>query len=616
MYGIPGNYSRRSIRRVLYLIAGLLYCYPAAGPMSHARQSISTRAGLVTRVDGTVFHVPAEGGGREPAAAELQMKDGDRLITDVLSRAELLVNHAAYLCLDELSEVRAARTLLTDARFELLRGVFMIQAGIPGPRSPAIGLRTLDRPFRLQYENKYKLPFETATPHGILTIDTAGLYRITVEPSATWIDVYEGEIGLGARTRETGRGRLRIKEGHRAQLPDGPHSKPVLTALKLKPFDLFDRWRFPMPKHGRVRRIEGEAIAAWDFGRTDSHIVRPDFQVREGQTLTTGRNSYLQLMISELTFLNLGNETRVKAPTTGDETAAFDVTVGSVAVYTNSDRPDRPVMITTPQGAFHVRSNTVARFDVSVTETLAAVRTGSVRFGSTSIRSGERVLFRSGAALAAQTVKFDRRAYDEFDRWSLGLLSAATVVRSEGNIVLERAGGGRLELNKDRKETQAQLLEGGHLTTERGSRAALTVGSSSIHVDGESELVAVSSAKDAREFRVQKGAVIVNEGSSPAVFGTGKLKVSTPHVSAVTSGNGIFRFDVDSSETRIRVRAGSLTIPAGAAQASKQVKLKKDQAARVTASGLQILQLPDTADEFDTWSYGIREVPPIRPPIR
>jgi ferric-dicitrate binding protein FerR (iron transport regulator) len=158
---------------------------------------------------------------------------------------------------------------------------------------------------------------------------------------------------------------------------------------------------------------------------------------------------------------------------------------------------------------------------------------------------------------------------------------------------------------------QAHLLEGGHLSTERSSRAALTFGVGSIHVNENSEIVAVSSSEQQRGFEVLRGTAIAYLERATAFNPITKLRVSTPHGCAEISAGSAVRFDVDASATRIRVRSGSLLLEMRAETPAKaRIKVKENQTATLSAgSAPQISRAPDTPDDFDRWSIGAREFP-------
>jgi ferric-dicitrate binding protein FerR (iron transport regulator) len=529
------------------------------------------------------------------------MTDGDQLGTGFMSRAEILINPAASLCLDEQAEVRAVNTTLTAARFELLRGDLMIQAGNPMLLSE--GSSPFRPPVNRTGSMTEALAFEITTPHGILTIVKDGLYRLSIEPSATRVDVFEGEVALGDRSLALRRKAQIIKGGKRATWTGDHPLSPAISVLKLKSFDQFDRWHFLMAKHGAAVGIEGAAVAT---GATGRYRIVPEFQLKEGQMLSTENASHVEMRINLGTSLFLDQLTQIRAVKTDNEEAAFELLHGTIIINSEERFPMRPIRIITPQGNFTVKHGSFARFEVNALDTAVEVRRGEVRNGLNAVSSGKRLLLKGGTRPSQEWTTPRKDALDLLERWSLGLLRAGTVTRHEGGVILERHEGGRLDLEKNASGF-AQLLEGGHLSTERGGRAAMTFGAGSIHVNENSEIVAVSSSERQREFEVLRGAAIVySEPASPT-----RLRVSTPHGLAEISGGSIVRFDVDPSATRIKVRSGSLLLQTRAEPSAKStIRVKENQTATLSAgSPPQISRVPDTADDFDRWSIGAREFP-------
>lgn len=552
----------------------------------------------------------AQSAAPEPVSPDFQMTDGDLLATEIMSHAEVLLNSAAYLCLDERSEVRTANTSLTETRFELLRGNFVIQAGNPALLRPGnAGPGGIARRQTSMYQ---ALAFEIVTPHGTLTIGKDGLYGISIEPAMTRVDVFEGEVVLGGRSESLASQARKIRGSRRAVLTGDHQTSPVVTKLKLKPYDRFDRWRFPAGQYGMARRAEGGVMAAWGPDQTDMHRISLEFQLRGGQMLSTAPASYLELMTSIETYVCLGQQTRIRAVKSETDEAVFELLGGSLIANSSGWYPMRPIKIITPGGSLAVKRGTLARIDVNGLETEVRVWRGGLRAGATTIGRGRRVLLKDGTRTFQETGETKDDAFDMFERWSLGLLRVATVTRHEGRATIVRQGGGRLDLDKSPPELWVELLEGGHVSTEREGRAALSFAQGAIHVDQDSEIVAVSSTERAREFAVLRGSAMVYADTPTALYGRMDLKVSTPHGLIEISGGGAFRFDVNSSGTRIRVRSGALLIVTGkAAPAKPTIKLKEKQIAYLSGGGEdpKISVVPDKFDDFDRWSIGAREFP-------
>ena len=231
---------KRPFGRLAFL--GLISCGPALDicvTPGVSQYAISTRAGLINRIQGHSFIQRGRGVSYEPAAPGPQMADGDRLATSFMSRAEVLLNPAAYLRLDELTMVRALNTSLPATRFELTQGILLIQAGrpfLPGQSRFSGGRETGNSAIKMSEA----LAFEIVTPQGILTFRKEGLFRITIEPSATRIDVLVGEVVLGERSQSQDKRPRTFKGGKQLRLTGNNAMDPSVRDLKVRSYDEFD----------------------------------------------------------------------------------------------------------------------------------------------------------------------------------------------------------------------------------------------------------------------------------------------------------------------------------------------------------------------------------------
>jgi hypothetical protein len=207
-----------------------------------AQYLISTRAGFVNRVEGRVYieRQESESGERGRASLGTQMKEGDRLITDHESKAEILLNPGAYLRLGSETEIRAITTVYDETRFEIVKGSVMVEVG----------------------ELMKNTVIELQTPSGLISIGKTGLQRINVSGDATIIEVRQGEIGLGSRDRLLAKRAPKIKSGRMIRL-EGQNTETIATipeAAKISkdaPVDDLDYWSFTrgqalMAANGRV----------------------------------------------------------------------------------------------------------------------------------------------------------------------------------------------------------------------------------------------------------------------------------------------------------------------------------------------------------------------------
>jgi ferric-dicitrate binding protein FerR (iron transport regulator) len=568
-----------------------------------AQHTISTKSGWISRVRGHAFIRRALSPKPEPVAPEQQMLDGDRLNTERMGRAEILINSTSYLRLDELSEVSVINSSLTEASFELHYGVFLIQAGVPS----AFPWANLSRSRTAGSIGKIPA-FEMVTPYGPLTIRKNGICQIIIDRLGTKIEVFDGEVALGGRNEALGNKAKVLKSGIRWIWRGGHPAQS--TALRWRGFDQIDSWGFPLVRHGIIRREEGEIFASVVQDPSGEFGVPLEFQFRDGMFLSTRQASYLELMLNRGTFLRLGPSTRIRAVPAETEEAVFELMSGAIIIDSDPMFPYamRPTRIITPRGAFSIKPNSFVRIDVEPGETAISVQSGGVE-GAARIGSGKRLRYSGSAPPLEESVARKENPSDAFDRWSASLSHAGNLTFFEGHITLERKGGAKLELADSPPGLQPQLLEGGHLLTGQDGRAVLILGGFMIHVDRHSELVAVNASPRETEVALSSGAAIFYVGEPQTIYARTNLTVTTPHGRTRISGPGIFRFDVDASGTRIRTRSGTLL--AGSLDGKSKFKVKEKQSVRLQDGGQapQIVRLADTPDDFDQWSIGTREFP-------
>jgi hypothetical protein len=192
------------------------------GGAANAQHLISSKAGFVNRAEGKVHILRSDADETERGRASLgtQMRDGDRLMTEAGSRAEILLNPGSYLRLDENTVVRAVNTGLTQIRFEIVKGSAIVEIG--------------------QVEKK--TPIEIVAPGGTLTFAKDGLHRIDARRTPTIVMVRQGELQVGTREQFLAKQTFKIGRGKTAQLTSAP--KPELAKLDKDTVDEFDRWSF------------------------------------------------------------------------------------------------------------------------------------------------------------------------------------------------------------------------------------------------------------------------------------------------------------------------------------------------------------------------------------
>jgi len=194
------------------------------GQLALAQHLISTKAGLVNLAEGQVRIQRQNSEATEPGRASVgtQMQDGDQLITEALSRAEVLLTPGSFIRLGGQTAIRGLNTSLAQVRFELLTG------------SAIVEVSTLDK----------QTPLEIVTPQGTVSIAKAGVYRFDVRGSATLIRIYKGELFLEPRDQLLAKGVTKIGHGKSVSLTGVSGASPEIAQFDPVAFDDFDQWSF------------------------------------------------------------------------------------------------------------------------------------------------------------------------------------------------------------------------------------------------------------------------------------------------------------------------------------------------------------------------------------
>ena len=207
--------SRFGFFTLLLFIAGAVFT-------AQAQYLVSSKAGFVNRVEGKV-HLKSQGTsleGMNKASLGAQMKEGDRIVTDAESHAELLLTPGAYLRLNEKTEVEAVRTSLENTRFDVIQGSVILEVG------------ELDK----------KVPLEIGTPRTVVSLNKAGIYRIDVVNGDVAVSVRRGEAFLGTREQLLSGSASKIGNNKVYRLVG--NGAPQTTKLSSKVFDSFDEWSY------------------------------------------------------------------------------------------------------------------------------------------------------------------------------------------------------------------------------------------------------------------------------------------------------------------------------------------------------------------------------------
>lgn len=219
-----------------------------------AQHLISTKSGFVNRAEGKVLILRAdsEDGSKGRASLGTQMRDGDSLITEAESFAELLLSPGSYLRLNEKSEVRVINTSFDEIRFELVKGSAIAEVATANEQVSNI--------------NK-KSPLEIVTPHGTVSIAKDGIYRFDAIDTNTLVQVRQGELFIGDRNQFLAGKATKIGRGNAVKLTGGTVEKSDVAKVNKDISDRFDAWSF-----NRANTLMAANVSALRRSRTMSAL--------------------------------------------------------------------------------------------------------------------------------------------------------------------------------------------------------------------------------------------------------------------------------------------------------------------------------------------------------
>lgn len=171
---------------------------------------------------------------REGPRMQVQLGEGDRLMTAPGGHAEVLLSSKAVLHVNEESEVRIVSTELLAPHVELLRGAAYVHY-LSSAQTAYQSLWPSDAVSK-------KAKIEISTPHGIANISSRGSYRFDTNDESTMIEVHEGSLLLGALEEAASKAALKVKEKETAHLTGANARAPEIGKLAPSPPDDFDKW--------------------------------------------------------------------------------------------------------------------------------------------------------------------------------------------------------------------------------------------------------------------------------------------------------------------------------------------------------------------------------------
>ncbi|MEK7834216.1 MAG: FecR family protein [Acidobacteriota bacterium] len=218
----------------------------------NAQHLISSKAGFVNRSEGKVFILRAdsEDGAKGRVSLGTQMRDGDRIITEADSYAEVLLSPGSYLRVNEGSEIRAISTSLLQTRFEIVKGSAIAEVATAFEQVTAISKNA---------------PLEIVTPHGAVSIAKDGLYRFDSIETNTLVQVRQGELFIGDRNQFLAGKATKIGRGKAVKLIGGPVNNSDIAKVNKDFSDKFDAWSF-----NRANTLMAANVSALRRSRTMS----------------------------------------------------------------------------------------------------------------------------------------------------------------------------------------------------------------------------------------------------------------------------------------------------------------------------------------------------------
>ncbi len=216
----------------------------------NAQHLISSKAGFVNRAEGKVFILRADSEDNTKGRVSLgtQMRDGDSLITEADSFAEILLSPGSYLRLNENSEVRALSTSLTQIRFEVVKGGAITEVATATEQVSTINKNS---------------PLEIVTPHGTVSIAKDGLYRFDPIDTNTLVQVRQGELFIGDRNQFLAGKAIKVGRGNAVKLNGSPIARSDMAKVNKDASDRFDAWSF-----NRANTLMAANISALRRSRT------------------------------------------------------------------------------------------------------------------------------------------------------------------------------------------------------------------------------------------------------------------------------------------------------------------------------------------------------------
>ena len=200
-------------------------------------------------------------------------------------------------------------------------------------------------------------------------------------------------------------------------------------------------------KAGFVNRVEGKVyIQRQDSEADEQGRASLGTQLRNGDRLRTGVNSYAEVLLSPGSYLRLDEETEIRALNTNIAEPRFELLKGSIILEASDLDKRTPLEIITPHGPVAIAKVGVYRLDARGSMTEVTVRKGELILGTrdqllarqgTKVGQGKFTQLTGDNATKPEIASLDSSNWDPFDQWSFQ--RAETLVAANYSL-LRRSG--------------------------------------------------------------------------------------------------------------------------------------------------------------------------------
>jgi hypothetical protein len=163
---------------------------------------------------------------------------------------------------------------------------------------------------------------------------------------------------------------------------------------------------------GVVSVVDGEAT--FKRGRADWEALSEGDELRPGDTVRTGVDGRLEVLLSPGSFFRLSEDSEFVFTSTSVYNLRLRIVKGSAIIEASA--VDSPISVSCGQNQFHIVKNGLFRFSVdSSGKVEALVRKGRLTYAGKTVKDGKKVVVDAGAPVV---LAFDKKVEDGFDLWS------------------------------------------------------------------------------------------------------------------------------------------------------------------------------------------------------